>query len=131
MARSHNQITLLGNVGGDPEVREVNTHSGPRKVANLSLATSPSWNPEKTEWHRISAWGNVAGIIEQYVYKGDRIMVIGRLQYSEWTDDAGQKRKTAEINVDDIVLLGSAGGATRPVGSSRQDNVPSDDDLPF
>ena len=127
MPRSHNSIQLLGYVGTQPEVRTV---GGDRKVANFNIATSPPWNEERTEWHRCAAWGNLAGIIEQYVGKGDRVFIVGRLQYSEWTDDAGQDRKTAEVNVDQLVMLGSRGENVRATRSGVEEGV-SDDELPF
>lgn len=129
MARSYNSITILGYVGGDPEVRDV---AGGRKVANFSVATSPPWDDTKTEWHRVTAWGKLAEIIEQYVSKGDRVMIEGRLQYSEWTDEAGNNRKSAEINADDMVMLGtSSSGRTTGQTSTPQREVPSEDELPF
>lgn len=132
MPRSVNKLTLLGHVGQDPEVREVSTANGTRKVANFSIATSPPWDEEKTEWHRCVVWGKAAGIVEQYVSKGDMIYVEGRLQYDKWQDDAGQDRTTAQMNVDDFTLLGRR---SSPLSNERPQSSgtdsPSEDDLPF
>lgn len=127
--RSVNKVQLIGRVGQDPEV---NTTGGGDKVANLSLATNPSWNEDKTEWHRLVCWRKLAEIVEEYVSKGDAIYVEGRLTYSEWEDQKGQSRKTAEVNVDQLVMLGGGGrpSSSSSGGDSGGTEV-SDDDLPF
>src|SRR4051812_39891070 len=100
MSRSLNRATLIGNLGSDPEVRST---SNGGKVANFSIATTRQWTgqagdkQEKTEWHRIVAWDNAKGaklasLIEQYVKKGDKLYVDGRIEYREWTDKENQKR---------------------------------------
>ncbi len=89
MSRSLNKVLLIGNVGNDPEIRA--TSSGSR-VAKVSLATNRQFqdrtgqNQERTEWHRLTFFGRLADIVEQYVKKGDRLFVEGRLEYSQTQD---------------------------------------------
>jgi len=106
-------VTLIGNVGADPEVRAT---PGGGRVANFSLATSRTWNDhegtkqEKTEWHRCVVWNTkasqLADIVEQYVKKGDRLYLVGRLEYRKWTDAEGHERYSTEINVREVIMLG-------------------------
>jgi single-strand DNA-binding protein len=108
-----NKVTLIGNLGSDPEIRS--TPSGNR-VAQFSLATSRTWNDqsgakqEKTEWHRCVVWNTkgsqLADIVERYVKKGDKIYVEGRIEYRQWQDKDGQTRYSTEINVRELLLLG-------------------------
>jgi single-strand DNA-binding protein len=105
---------LIGNVGNDPDVRA--TAKGTR-VAKLSIATNRTWNDasgqkqEKTEWHRCSFWGKLADIVEQYVHKGDRLYVEGRIEYSQTQDDQGGTRYWTDIQVNEMVMLSGGGGA--------------------
>jgi single-strand DNA-binding protein len=114
MSRSLNKVMLIGNVGNDPEIRA--TAKGTR-VAKLSIATNRSWNDasgqkqEKTEWHRCSFWGRLADIVEQYVHKGDRLYVEGRLEYSQTQDDQGATRYWTDIVVNEMVMLSGGSGA--------------------
>jgi single-strand DNA-binding protein len=113
-----NKVTLIGNLGNDPEVRSTN---GGNRVASFSLATSRSWNnqqgekQEKTEWHKCIVWNTkgsqLADIVERYVKKGDKIYVEGRIEYRQWTDKEGQTRYTTEINVRELLMLGGGRGA--------------------
>ena len=125
MSRSVNKVTLIGNLGNDPEVR---TTSGGGKVSTFSLATSRQWNSpqgekqEKTEWHRCVAWNSqwagsgkgsgmgLADIVEKYCKKGERVYVEGSIEYSQWKDKEGQTRYTTEIRVRELMLLGSSRG---------------------
>lgn len=110
--RSLNKITLIGNLGSDPEVR---TTPNGRKVATFSIATARQWKDasgsqqEKTEWHKCVAWdgpkGGLASVIEQYVGKGDRLYVEGRVEYRQYEKD-GQTRYITEINVAELLMLG-------------------------
>ncbi len=121
MSRSLNKVTLIGNLGQDPEVRS--TANGGR-VANFSLATSRQWSgpggdkQEKTEWHKIVAWNaktggqGLADIVEKYCKKGDKLYVEGRIEYRSWQDKEGQTRYTTEIIANEILLLGGRGGAS-------------------
>ncbi len=107
MSRSVNKIILLGHVGRDPELRE--TQSG-TKVANLSLATnhvlsaSGEAERERTDWHRLTLWNRLALFAEEFVTKGDRVYVEGRLEYDSYERD-GVTIPTAEVKVRELVLL--------------------------
>ena len=124
MSRSLNKVTLIGNLGNDPEVRST---TGGNRVATFSLATSRSWNDasgakqEKTEWHRCVVWNTknsqLADIVEKYVKKGDKIYVEGRIEYRQWQDKENQTRYSTEINVRELIMLGGgAGGGNRSAG---------------
>ena len=118
MSRSLNKVTLIGNLGNDPEVRST---TGGNRVATFSLATSRSWNnqagdkQEKTEWHRCVVWNTkgsqLADIVEKYVKKGDKLYVEGRIEYRQWQDKEGQTRYSTEINVRELIMLGGKGGS--------------------
>src|SRR5690606_34009699 len=115
MARGVNKVILIGNVGGDPEVRYMPNVNA---VANVTLATSDSWKDkqtgqqqERTEWHRVVFFGRLAEIVGEYVRKGSKLYVEGRLQTREWEKD-GVKRSTTEVVVDingQVQLLDSRG----------------------
>ena len=157
MSRSLNKVTLIGNLGADPEVRS--TANGSR-VATLSLATSRQWKnqagekQEKTEWHRVILWNNkasnLADIAERFCKKCDKVYVEGSIEYRSWQDREGQTRYTTEINGRELILLSgrgegaesftpskvaaAAGGAPRKEESLE--DFPEaldgeDDDLPF
>lgn len=103
MARGINKVILIGNAGGDPDVRYLPNGNA---VANLTLATSDSWKDkqtgqlqERTEWHRVSFFGKIAEIVGQYIKKGSKLYIEGRLQTREWEKD-GVKRYTTEVIVD-------------------------------
>ena len=124
MSRSLNKVTLIGNLGNDPEVRST---TGGNRVATFSLATSRSWNDaagskqEKTEWHRCVVWNTkssqLADIVERYVKKGDKLYVEGRIEYRQWQDKENQTRYSTEINVRELIMLGGgSGGAARTGG---------------
>ena len=117
MSRSLNKVTLIGNLGNDPEVRST---TGGNRVATFSLATSRSWNDaagskqEKTEWHRCVVWNTkssqLADIVERYVHKGDKLYVEGRIEYRQWQDKDGQTRYSTEINVRELIMIGGGKG---------------------
>ncbi len=127
MARGVNKVILIGNLGGDPEVRY--TPNG-AAVANVSLATNESWTDrsgerqERTEWHRLVLWSKLAEIAGQYLRKGSKVFVEGRLQTRSWDDQSGQKRYTTEVVVNDMQMLdgrgegGGPGGPPPPGGAS-------------
>jgi single-strand DNA-binding protein len=114
MSRSLNRAILIGNVGGDPEVRTVGNGA---RVATFSLATSRSWTDqsgakqEKTEWHRCVVWNNgnkggLADVVEKYVKKGEKIYIEGEIEYRQWQDKDGATRYTTEIKAKELMLLG-------------------------
>ena len=141
MSRSLNKVMLIGNVGSDPEVRA--TSSGGR-VGKLSLATNRQWKDgsgaqqEKTEWHRLTFFGRLVDIVEQWVKKGDRLYVEGRVEYSQ-TEKDGQTRYWTDIIVAEMVMLGSTGagggggfGDAPPASPAPSAPIAEpDDDLPF
>lgn len=157
MAKSVNKVILLGNVGKDPEIRS--TPSG-TMVATLTLATSDrqkdaqgNWQ-DRTEWHNLVAFTRTAEIIRDYVKKGSKLYVEGRIQTRSWDDkESGQKRYRTEIIINDLSLLsgrddsGSGGGGYSRAASSSsasfdqrpssnhdefaQSTEISDDDIPF
>jgi single-strand DNA-binding protein len=147
MSRSLNKVMLIGNVGNDPEIRV--TGSGV-KVAKVSLATNRTWNDrsgqqqERTEWHRLNFWDRLADVVEQYVHKGDRLYVEGRIEYSQTEDDKGNVKYFTDIRVFEMVMLGGqpGGGQSMDSPSPRRPRPPApggggspfesdDDDLPF
>ncbi len=142
MSRSLNKVMLIGNVGNDPEIRAMG--SGAR-VAKMSLATSYKRKDgeEKTEWHRLTCFGRLTDIVEQWVKKGDRLYVEGRIQYSQTEGEGGTKYWT-DIVVNEMIMMGSGGGggAGGGFGGGGGGGVPDagpstppasepDDDLPF
>jgi single-strand DNA-binding protein len=125
MSRSLNKVMLIGNVGNDPEIRA--TSSGAR-VAKLSLATNRSWSDrsgqqqEKTEWHRLTFFGRLVDIVEQWVKKGDRLYVEGRIEYSQTQDDQGVAKYWTDVVIQEMVMLGSnSGGGAGGGGGSFTD----------
>jgi single-strand DNA-binding protein len=128
MAKSVNKVILLGNVGKDPEIR---TTPGGTLVANLTLATSDrqkdaqgNWQ-DRTEWHNLVAFTRTAEIIRDYVKKGNKLYIEGKIQTRSWDDkESGQKKYRTEIIVNDMSLLsgrddgGSGGGYSRGSSSS-------------
>jgi len=154
MAKSVNKVILLGNVGKDPEIRST---PGGTMVASFTLATSDrqkdaqgNWQ-DRTEWHNLKAFNRTAEIIRDYVKKGSKLYVEGKITTNSWDDkETGQKRYRTEILVNDLSLLsgrdeGSGGGYSRSSGSTASfDQRPpagsddlaqsaeiSDDDIPF
>jgi len=124
MAKSVNKVILVGNLGKDPEVKY--TPSG-TAVAKFSLATnerykdkSGEWQ-DRTEWHNIVVWQRLAEIVGEYVKKGNKIYIEGRLQTSSWEDkQSGEKKYRTEVIAHDLVLLGGRGGeADHEGGASR------------
>lgn len=148
MARGVNKVILIGNLGKDPEMRY--TPAGVA-VANLTLATSESWkdkqsgeNVERTEWHRIVIFQRLAEIAGEYLRKGSKVYIEGRLQTRKWQDKTtGQDRYTTEIIADNLQMLDSKGGAGDATSyekpSSASHSAPEaapaldsfDDDIPF
>jgi len=158
MSRSLNKVTLIGNLGADPEIRTTPNGS---KVATFSIATSRSWSSasgekqEKTEWHKCVAWNagargtGLADVVEKYVKKGDKLYIEGRIEYRQYEDKDKQTKYITEINVREILLLGGGRGGGEGFESSRPakaaaggkgsdagfsdfpEAMDGDDDLPF
>ena len=117
-----NKVTLIGNLGRDPEIRRLNSGD---PVASLRIATSESWRDkatgdrkEKTEWHNIVARRNQAQFVEKYVKKGSSLLVEGKLTYRDYTDNTGVKRYVTEIIADRIEFYNSG----RPQGQDATAN---------
>lgn len=106
---SHNQVELIGHLGRKPELRH--TKSG-TPVASFSVATNESWYAgerrlqERTDWHRIVAWGRLAGTIFEHLDSGSHVHILGSLRTRNWTDEAGVKRWTNEIHARRVLFLG-------------------------
>ena len=127
MARGVNKVILIGNLGNDPDVRFTPNGSA---VANLSVATSDSWTDkntgqrqDRTEWHRVVIFNKLAEICQQYLRKGSKVYLEGRLQTRKWQDAQGQDRYSTEIVANDMQMLdsrseGMSGGA--PMGGYQQ-----------
>jgi single-strand DNA-binding protein len=137
MANSLNKVTLIGNLGKDPETRNT---SGGMKIVNLTIATSESWvdkasgeRKEKSEWHRVVIFNdNLAGIAEKYLHKGSKIYLEGKLQTRKWTDNSGVEKYSTEIVLDrfgsTLIVLDPKGGAAPPAAKTAQRaSEPGDD----
>ncbi len=154
-----NKVMLIGNLGADPETRY--TQDG-TCVCNIRVATTERWKnrdgepQERTEWHRVVLWGRLGEIAGQYLRKGSRVYIEGRLETRKWTDRDGNDRYTTEIRASEMKMLdrrgeGQGGGNGFPShggGGPREqapasgnadpfanepgfDDVPPDEDLPF
>ena len=146
MARGVNKVILIGNLGRDPEVR-YSPNGG--AIANITLATSESWKDkntgeqvDKTEWHRVVFFRRLAEIVGEYLKKGSKVYIEGKLQTRKWQDKEGNDRYTTEVVANEMQMLDSRGGST----SYNQDETPAaqpasqeqpapagdfDDDIPF
>lgn len=141
-----NKVTLIGNLGSDPELKYMPSGSA---VANVSIATSETWKDketgekkERTEWHRLVFFSRLAEIVGEYCRKGSTIYVEGKLQTRKWQDKDGNDRYTTEIVAKEMKMLGSGSGSgsTRETGAqaSAEGGQPSEqaatgftDDIPF
>jgi single-strand DNA-binding protein len=137
--KSLNKVQLIGHLGKDPELSY--TASGVA-VAKYSIATNERWKDqegnvqERTEWHNIVAWRKLAEICGQYLKKGSKVYLEGKLQTRSWDDkNTGVKRYTTEIIADDLIMLDSKGtgeaGINNIQPSVEEPPVPEKDDLPF
>lgn len=118
-----NKVTLIGNLGADPEVRYMPTGGA---VANITLATTFRWKDkqsgerkESTEWHRVVFFGRLAEIAGEYLKKGSQVYVEGRLQTRKWQGQDGQDRYTTEIIATEMHMLGTRSGGTASFGSDQ------------
>ena len=150
MARGINKVILIGNLGADPEIKYMPSGEA---VANLNLATSESWKDkntgeqvERTEWHRVVMFRRLAEIAGEYLKKGSKVYIEGRLQTRKWKGQDGQDRYTTEIVANEMQMLDSRGGGAsnfnqQPASSNAQPQQPQtapaggfedfDDDIPF
>jgi len=149
MAGSVNKVILIGNLGKDPEVRHLENGA---TVANFSIATSESFNDkntgerrEITDWHNIVVWRGLAKIVEQYLKKGSKVYIEGKLKTRSWQDENNNTRYTTEVVADNMTMLSradaqnNAGGGSNypptkeitPVTPVTQIKSEPEDDLPF
>lgn len=135
MSRGVNKVIIIGNTGGDVDTRVLPSGA---LVANFSVATGDSWRDkgtgerqERTEWHKVTAFGALAEIAQKYLKKGDQVYVEGSLRTSKWQDKNGQDRYRTEIVAKEINSLwgsfGPQGGAKPPGGVEAG----LDDDIPW
>jgi len=148
-SRGVNKVILIGNLGQDPEVRYMPNGGA---VCNITVATSESWkdkntgeNQEKTEWHRVVMFRRLAEIAGEYLKKGSKVFIEGKLQTRKWQDQQGQDRYTTEIIADNMQMLDSRGGSAdfagggapqRQAPQSQPQSAPAadtsfEDDIPF
>jgi single-strand DNA-binding protein len=138
---SVNKVILIGNLGRDPELKYT---PGQNAVCNFTLATNEQWTDksgakqERTEWHRIVAWGKQAEICGQYLKKGRQVYVEGSLTTREWNDKDGNKRTTTEVKAQRVQMLGGRPGEGTPGRTeavaaqfSEPDPEFTDEDIPF
>ena len=136
-----NKAIIVGRLGADPEVRTVSNNTS---VARLNVATSENWTDkegqrqERTEWHRVVAWGKLADLCGKYLTKGRQVYVEGRLQTRSWEDQQGNKRYTTEIVANTVQFLGStANTGVNQKDQSFEDNYgpepsfDSSEEIPF
>jgi len=144
MSRGVNKVILIGNLGKDPEVRY--TQDG-KALANISVATSEQWKDknsgekqEKTEWHRVVAFGRTAEIMGEYLKSGSKVYIEGKLQTRKWIDKDGNERYTTEIVCLDMQMLGSVQKSGLSNNNGQEQSMDDgttpgtddfDDDIPF
>jgi single-strand DNA-binding protein len=139
MSRGLNKVMIIGNLGGDPEIKYMPSGDA---AATLSIATTDSYKDkktgeqvEKTEWHRVAAFGRLAEVMSEYLKKGSKVYIEGSLQTRKWQDATGADRYTTEIKCREMQMLDSrsSGGMTAPAAKapapSQQAEV--DSDIPF
>ncbi len=139
MSNGVNKVLIIGNLGSDPEIKY--TKAGD-PVANLSIATSESWKDknsgdlqEKVEWHRVVMFSRLAEIAEQYLKKGSKVFVEGKLQTRKWQDQEGKDRYTTEVVAKEMTMIDSRSTSQAQENSPKvESEKPKDDfeeDIPF
>ena len=145
MSRGVNKVILVGNLGQKPEIRYTKDS---KPIASFSIATSESWKDkttgdmvEKTEWHNVTFFGRIAEVAEQYLDKGSKVFVEGKLQTDKWEDENGNKRSATKIIGNNMQMLDSRGSnnsSSFDESSSPQNEAPasqegsfSEEDIPF
>ena len=116
MSRTINRVELLGRVGADPELRHT---QGGMAVVQLRLATDRrnGEGESRTDWHTVVCWAKQAEAVAQYVHKGERVYVSGRLQQQSWETDGAERRSRTEIHASEVIFLGTGNGNGRSSGS--------------
>jgi single-strand DNA-binding protein len=134
-ACSVNQVTLIGHIGRDAELRHTETGTA---VTTISVATSDHWTDkdslekkEKTEWHRVVLWGKAAEGLSPFLTKGKQVYIEGAMQTRSWEDESGTKRYVTEVRSKRINLLGKSGPGDASIQNVVDVVAPSDDDVPF
>jgi single-strand DNA-binding protein len=150
MARGVNKVTLIGNLGRDPETRY--TPDG-LAVSNITVATAESWKDrqtgqqqERTEWHRVVMYARLGEIASEYLRKGSKVYIEGKIRTNKWQDKSGNDRYTTEIIANEMQMLDSKGGSSegysKPQQAQKTNQAPQqqsaptgadnfDDDIPF
>jgi len=145
MSRGVNKVILVGNLGQKPEIRYTKDS---KPIASFSIATSESWKDkttgdmvEKTEWHNVTFFGRIAEVAEQYLDKGSKVFVEGKLQTDKWEDENGNKRSATKIIGNNMQMLDSKGSnnsSSFDESSSVENEAPasqegsfSEEDIPF
>lgn len=137
-----NKVMLIGNVGKDPDVRY---YDADQAVAKVTLATSERGYtlqngtrvPERTDWHNLVFYRQLAKVVEQYVHKGDKLYVEGRLRYTAFNDQMGKRHNVTEILVENMEMLspkqraGSTVKVDEHAAEKRDAGTPKEDKLPF
>ena len=131
MSRTINRVELLGRVGADPELRK--TQNG-TAVVQLRLATDRRSRDEsaenQTDWHTVVCWDKQAEAVAQYVQKGERLYVAGRLNHHSWEADSGERRSRTEVHAYEVIFLGSSNGHGSR-GANSQSQTQAEGDRPF
>lgn len=133
---SLNKITLIGNLGRDPELRYTKSQT---PFAKFSLATTEEFTSngekqKKTMWHNLVVWGKQADIANKYLRKGSQVYVEGRIEYREYEDQQGVKKTFTDIKVDRFLMLGSKGsskGPSQDYSAPESDRFDDDSEIPF
>ncbi len=147
MAGSVNKVILIGNLGKDPEVRHLENGS---TVANFSIATSESFTDkntgerrEITDWHNIVVWRGLAKVVDQYLKKGMKVYIEGKLKTRSWQDENNNTRYTTEVVADNMTMLSAKNAApqqntnypptteNKPIKPVTEIKAEPEDDLPF
>ncbi len=129
MSYGLNKVQLIGHLGGDPELKYTDSNV---PVTNFTLATNESYKDangnmvERTEWHRIVAWRKLAEVLHEYLKKGSKVYIEGKLQTRSWDDKDGNKRYTTEIVANEFMFLDSKGSG----GGDRGGSVPPPTEAP-
>jgi len=145
MSRGVNKVILVGNLGQKPEIRYTKDS---KPIASFSIATSESWKDkttgdmvEKTEWHNVTFFGRIAEVAEQYLDKGSKVFVEGKLQTDKWEDENGNKRSATKIIGNNMQMLDSRGSnnsssfdessSAQNEAHASQEGSFSEEDIPF